>query len=111
MPGKAINDLGQRAVKENSAVVDYQHTVAKFFDVLHVMAGEQRDNAMFLVVNAQKLADAFLTDHIQANGRFIEKKHARLMNKRSDQLHFHALAQRKFTYHHVHFISHFQELR
>src|SRR5205807_3085572 len=84
VPGKSIDDLRQRTVEENLAVIDHEHAIAQLFDVLHVMAGQQRDNAMFLVVNAQKFADAFLTDYIQADCRFIKKQHARLVNQRSD---------------------------
>ena len=39
---------------------------------------------MFLVIDAQKLADTFLTDDIQPNCRFVEEKHARLVNERGD---------------------------
>ena len=71
MSGKSIDDLRQRAVEENLAVINHQHAIAKFFDVLHIMAGEERDNVMFRVVNAQELADALLTDHIEPDCRFI----------------------------------------
>src|SRR6266545_2993072 len=66
---------------------------------------------MFFIVDAQALAHPFLTDDIQSDRRFIEKQDTRLMNERSDQFHFHSLAQRKFAHHHVHFVSHLQKFR
>src|SRR5437899_1845319 len=66
---------------------------------------------MFFIVEAQELAHSFLTDYIQPDRRFIEKQHTRLMNERSDQLHFHSLAQREFAHHHIHFVSHLQKFR
>jgi hypothetical protein len=64
---------------------------------------------MFFIVDAQKFTHPFLTHHIQSDCRFIEKKHPRLMNERSDQFHFHSLAQREFAHHHIHFVSNFQK--
>src|SRR5947207_2645385 len=64
---------------------------------------------MLLIVDAQKLAHPFLTDHIQSDCRFIQKKYSRLMDERRDQFHFHAFAQGKFAHHHVHSVSHFQK--
>src|SRR5438552_7774088 len=66
---------------------------------------------MFFIVDTQELAHSFLTDYIQPDRRFIEKQHTRLMNERSDQLHFHSLAQREFAHHHIHFVSHLQKFR
>ena len=73
-------------------MIDHQDAVTKFFDILHVMARQQRDDAMLLVINAQKLADTFLAYHIQADCRFIQKKDARFVNERGDQFHLHPFA-------------------
>ena len=94
VPRKSINDLRERTVEEDFAVVDHQDAMTKFLDILHIMAGQQRDDTMFLVVDTQKLADTFLTHDIQPNGRLVEKQHARLMNEGGDQLHLHSFAQR-----------------
>src|SRR5437879_8329289 len=66
---------------------------------------------MFFIVEAQELARSFLTDYIQPDRRFIEKQHTRLMNERSDQFHFHSLAQGEFAHHHIHLVSHLQKFR
>src|SRR6266487_343267 len=95
IPGKSIDDLGKRTVEEDFAVINHQNAMTQFLDILHIMARQQGNDPMFLVVNAQKLADTFLTNDIQSNRRFVEKKHARFVNERGDQLHFHPLAQRK----------------
>src|SRR5262245_16193819 len=50
---KTIDDLCQRAVEKDLAVIDHQHAVTQLLDVLHVMAGEQCDDAMFLIVDPQ----------------------------------------------------------
>ena len=92
-------------------MIDHQNPMAQLLDILHVMAGKQRHDVMLLIVDTQKFADALLTDHIQPDRRFIEKKHARLVNERSNEFHLHAFAQGQFAHHHVHFVSHFQEFR
>ena len=66
--------------------------MTQLLDILHVMAGQQRDDTMFLIVNTQKFPDPFLTDHIQADRWFVEKKYARLVNECGNQLHFHPFA-------------------
>jgi hypothetical protein len=47
--------------------------MTQLLDVLHVMAGEQCDDAMLLVVDAQKFADSFLANHVQTDCRLIKK--------------------------------------
>ena len=66
--------------------------MAKFLDVLHVMARQQRNYAMFLVVNAEKFTHPFLADDIQANCRLIRKQDPRLMKEGRNQFHLHSLA-------------------
>ena len=66
--------------------------MTQLLDILHVMTGKQRDNVVFFIVDAQKLTHPFLAHYIQSDCGFIEKKHAGLMNERSDQFHFHSLA-------------------
>jgi hypothetical protein len=92
-------------------VIDHENAMTQFLDILHVVAGQQCNNVMFLIVNTQKFANPFLTDHVQANRWFIEKKHARFVNECGNQLHLHPFAQRKLTDHHIHFVLHFQKLR
>src|SRR6266481_203352 len=70
---EAIDDLCQRAIEKDFAMVDYQNAMTQCLDVLHVMTGEQCDDAMFLIVDAQKFANAFLANHVQTDCRFIKK--------------------------------------
>ena len=104
MAGKTVDDLGERPVKKNLAMVDDENAMAKLFNILHVMTGQERHDAVFLVVDTQKFTDALLTNHVQTDGWFVEKEDARLMNQRGDQLHLHPLAQRQLAHHHIHFV-------
>src|SRR5260370_3316821 len=85
-------------------MVDDENAMTKLFNVLHVMTGQERHDAVFLIVDAQKFTDALLTNHVQTDGWFVEKEDARLMNQRGDQLHLHPLAQRQLAHHHIHFV-------
>src|ERR1051325_7031120 len=71
--GETIDDLCQWTVKKDFAVVDYQHAMTQLLDVLHVMAGEQRHDAMLLIVDAQELADPLLANYVETNGWLIKK--------------------------------------
>jgi hypothetical protein len=44
--GKPIDDVVERAIEENLSVIDDHDPVAQLRDILHVMTGEQGDNAM-----------------------------------------------------------------
>src|SRR6266487_889522 len=70
---EAIDDLCQRAIEKDFAMVDYQHPMTQRLDVLHVMAGEQCDDAMLLIVNAQKFAHSLLANHVQTDRGLIKK--------------------------------------
>src|SRR6266480_3875565 len=69
--GKPIDDVVERAIEENLSVIDDHDPVAQLRDILHVMTGEQGDNAMLGIVDPQKLAHPFLTNDIETNRRFI----------------------------------------
>src|SRR6266487_4549569 len=90
--GKAVDDLTKRSVKKNLAMVDDENAMTKLFNVLHVMAGQEGHDAVFFIVDPQKFADALLTNDVQTDGWFVEKKDPRLVNQRRDQLHLHSLA-------------------
>src|SRR3954469_24740045 len=104
MAGKAVDDGAEWTVKKDFAVIDDEDAVAQLLDVLHVMAGQHRDDAMFLVVDAQKFTNPFLTDDIEADGRLVEEENTRLVDERGDQLHLHALAERELPHHDIHFV-------
>src|SRR5690242_11112327 len=59
--GKPIDDVVERAIEENLSVIDDYDPIAQLCDVLHVMTGEQSDDAMFGIVDPQKFAHPFLT--------------------------------------------------
>ena len=82
MTGETVDDFVERTIEENFAVIDDENAMAKFFDVLHVMTGQQCHNAVFLVVNAQKFSHPLLTNDIQPDRRFVQKQHPRLMDER-----------------------------
>ena len=77
--------------------MDDDDPAAKLANVGHVMAREQNGDFMRGVVAAQELANGFLGDDVQPDGRFIQKQHFRLMQQGGDQFHLHALAQGKFS--------------
>src|SRR5437763_15499000 len=57
------------------------------------------------VVGAQELANGFLGDDVQADGRFIQKQDFRLMKQRGNQFHLHALAEGKFADHDIELVA------
>ena len=69
--GKPIDDVVERAIEENFSVIYNHDPVAQLRDVLHVMTGEQSDDAMFGIVDPQKFAHPFLTDDVETNRRFV----------------------------------------
>src|SRR5438552_12327315 len=69
--GKPIDDVVERTIEENLSVIDDHDPIAQLRDVLHVVTGEQGDNAMLGIVDPQKFAHPFLTNDIETNRRFI----------------------------------------
>ena len=53
------------------------------------------------VVVAQEVTDRLLRHDVQTDRRLVEEQHARPVQQRRDQLHFHPLAQGKLAYHDV----------
>ena len=82
--GKAVNDVIERSIKKDFAVINNEDPIAQLGDVLHVMAGQHCDDAMLRIVNPQKLAYPLLTHDVEPDCRFIKKKNARLVNERAD---------------------------
>src|SRR5262249_9281765 len=60
--GEAIDDRAQFAIEKYLAVIDNNHTMTKFLDVLHVMAREHGHDAVFAIVETKELAHAFLAN-------------------------------------------------
>jgi hypothetical protein len=73
VPGKSSSDLGKFAIKEDFAVVDDNHPATQFFDILHVMAGQNRGDALLFIVVEQKIPHVFLADYIKADRWFVQK--------------------------------------
>ena len=96
-------EAGQRAVVDFCALVDHDDTFTKFLDVGHVVAREENGDAILAVVVAEKLADGALGHDVETDGRFVEKEDARAVEERSDEFHFHPLAEGKLAHHHVEF--------
>src|SRR5688500_2299532 len=92
--GKPVNDVGERPVKKNAAMIDNDHPLTQLLDVLHVMAGQHRDDAVLRIVLAEELADFFLTGHVETNGRLIEEKDSWGMEQCGDQFHLHSFPER-----------------
>ena len=105
-----VHDLRQLAVKEQFAMVDDDDAAAELLDVRHVMAGEHDGGLLLLIVAADEFAHGLLRNHVQADGRFVQKEHLRLVQQRGDELHLHAFAQGKFTHAHVQLVRHAQQL-
>ena len=61
------------------------------------MARQQHGGTGPLVVISQKLPHSGLRIHIQSQGGLIKKQHIRLVQQGSEQLSFHALAQRQLS--------------
>ena len=70
------------------------------------MAGEQDGGLLLRIVLAQELADDLLGNHIQTDGRFVQKEDFRLVQQGRDQLHFRALAQGEFAHADVELVAH-----
>jgi hypothetical protein len=49
-------------------------------------------------VAADEFADGFLRNHVQADGRLVEKQHLGLVQQRGDEFHLHAFAEGKFAH-------------
>ena len=62
--GEAVDDGIERAIEENLSVIDNHHPIAQLCDVLHIMTGQERDDAVFGIINAQEFAHPFLANDI-----------------------------------------------
>src|SRR5262249_27407127 len=91
VPGKAIDNRAQFAIKKDFPVINYDHPITKFLDVLHVMTGEHGHDPMLLVVETEEFTHPLLANDIEPNRRLIEKKNSRLLNERGEMLPFHPL--------------------
>src|SRR5207237_1572519 len=89
--GEPVDDGIKRPVEEDFAVIDDDDAIAQLLNVLHVMAGQHRDDAVLRIIESKKFADALLTNDVQADRRLIEEKDARLVDERRDKLHIHPL--------------------
>ena len=88
----------QRAVVHDFARRNHHHAATQCGDVFHVMAGEQNRDLPHLLIVPQESLNVVLGDHIEPDGRFIEKQHFRRVEQGGNQFHFHPLAQRKFPH-------------
>src|SRR5213078_2624040 len=86
------------------------HPIAQLCDVLHIMTGQERDDAVFGIINAQEFTHPFLANDIETDRWFIQKKDLRFVNERANQFHLHSFAQRKLAYHYVHFVGDLEQL-
>ena len=74
------------------------------------MAREQNGDAVLAVILAEELADIFLRDDVEADGGLVEEQHARAVQERGDEFHFHSFAEREFAHHDVEFGADFEKI-
>src|SRR6266568_4308601 len=83
---------------------------AKRLDVAHVMTGQENGRLAVAVVMLEKFPHDFLGDHVQADGRLVEKKDPRLVQQGGDQFHFHHFAQGQLAHRDVELVLHLEQL-
>ena len=86
-------------------MIDQDHPLAELLDILHVVTGQERHDFVAAVVLAEKLADFFLTHHVESDRRLVEKEYLRAVQERGDQLHLHPLPETEFPDHHPHLVA------
>ncbi len=81
------------AVVEDRAAVDEHDAPAQPFHVVEVVRGEDHGGALVPVLVRDERPDAFLGDHVEADGGFVEEEDARLGEHGGGQVAAHALAE------------------
>ena len=90
-------------------MVNQDHPLAEFLDILHVVTGQQRHHAVSAVIFPEKLTDFLLADHVESDRRFVQEKNLRSVEQGGDQLHLHPLAETQFPDHHAHLVTHIKQ--
>ena len=90
---KSVDDSFQRTIVIDLASGNDHHALAKRFDVLHVVAGQEDGRFALLLIVLEELLDLMLSHDVEADGWFVQKQHVRLMQQRRDQLHLHPFTE------------------
>ncbi len=90
--------LIERAIVEDAAVIDDHDAAAKLLDIVEIVSGEQNGGVKLAIDGAQELADVVLGNHVEANGRLIEKEERGIVQQCRGQIAAHAFAERKFAH-------------
>jgi hypothetical protein len=78
-PAKAVAQRGQLPVKEKASLVNDHHSLAQLFHVREVVRGQNDRHVTLAVDVPDELADALFGDHVQADGRFVQKEQVRIV--------------------------------
>ena len=81
MGGQSAGELAQGTVVKEGALMDQQDALTEGRDVPHVMARQQDRCPCAPVVGGEEIANPSLGGDIEAQGGFIQKQHARLVQQ------------------------------
>jgi hypothetical protein len=74
-------------------VINDHNAVAQFLYILKIVRGEENGRSTLAIDVTDKLADAFFGNHIEADGRFVEKEERRIVEHGRTQVSAHPLAE------------------
>src|ERR1700681_3626312 len=80
MAAEAIDEVGRSAFGDDLAVIDDGEAVTEAFGFVHVVSGEENGAALFLE-DADDVPELAAALRIEAGGRLVEKKNARISDQ------------------------------
>ena len=84
---------GDRPVEDDGAVVDQDHAAREPFDVGEVVGGEDNGGAALTIELRDELADRFLGDDVEADGRLVEVDDLWIVEHRGRKVAAHPFAE------------------
>lgn len=90
--------------------MDYNHPPTESLDIRHIVTGEQYCCSGTSTVFGHKRPNPPLHCYVETEGWFIEKQRLWPVQQCTDNLHLHALTERKITHRFAHQMVNFEQL-
>ncbi len=111
VPAEALQNVLERPVVIDAAMIDDDGPLAEGLHVLHVVTGEEHRDLALGLIELEEVLHAALGHDVQANRRLVQQQHLRAVQEGGDQLHSHSLAQRQFAHRLADELPHFEQAR
>jgi hypothetical protein len=92
VPAEALQNVLERPIVIDAAMIDDDGPLAEGLHVFHVMAGEEHRDLALGLIELEEVLHAALRHDVQADRRLVQQQHLGTVQESGDQLHSHPLA-------------------